>query len=253
MNDAITPKVKQNNKIIEDDSKMKPLVVMAGNKKSKIEKLRELYIRNKPDDAHDLVVVYNGEETYDGADIYCENDLTGKDIAMYHEAVRTIIRPFYFFLNDDIVHIRGKKWLRQALEKSQADIVGVQANLSSLVPLKLIEAVGGKQFPSLRWGARKVFIRCSAFACRRSFFLRLWKASSGDSDYFEKHTIKNAGSYALFDDPFYIFDSNLQPYYSFTKLPGMLKKPFILWRRFARVLRSLARKIRRTIMPYRQE
>ena len=96
----------------EDDndiqsSGMKPLVVLAGHIRWKIERLRQLYQQNKPDEEHDFVLVYNGEDAYDEADIYCQNDSISKDIGMYYEAVKRIKRPFYFFMNDDIVFIKG--------------------------------------------------------------------------------------------------------------------------------------------------
>ena len=218
---------------------MTPLVVLTGNSRWKTERLKRLYEQYKPCEQHDLIVVFNGDEAYDGADIYPRNDPTSRDIGMCYEAVRQVERPFYFFMNDDVVHIKGAEWLRYALERSQADIVGVQTNLSSIVPLELIEALAGKGFPSLRWGTRVSFIRTSAFACSREFFLRLWEASGGDADYFEKHTIIRSKSYDIFEDPFYIFDTNLQPFYRFTELPRILKRPYIWHRKLLRYARWL--------------
>jgi len=190
---------------------MKPLVVIASTNPVKAEKVRELYFRNKPDIEHDMVLIYNGDTPYDRADMYTVNDRVAKDIGMYHEVVGKIDRPFYFFMNEDIVHVEGNEWLKHALGKG-TELVGVQPNISSFIPLEMIEAVGGRNHPCVRWGNHTVYVRTSAFACTRDYFFRLWRICEGVAGVFEKSTIAYTRNYSLFDDPFYICDSNSWPY-----------------------------------------
>jgi len=98
-------------------------------------------------------------------------------------------------MNDDIVYISGNKWLKFALDKG-TEIVGTQFNLASILS------------PS----KKPLFIRTSAFGCNRKFFLRLWEISGGNPQTFEKNTLNLTDNYSVFDNPFYIYDSNLKPF-----------------------------------------
>jgi len=189
---------------------MKPLVVLVGNSRKKLDRLKKLYSDNKPLIAHDVVVVYNGEEKYK-CDLKTENNRQGRDVYMYHKAVMKWKRDFYFFMNDDIIHIEGTDWLENAL-RLKAEIVGAQTNLSSIVSSKIIKKLSGKN-PSR--GTNPQFIRTSAFGCTRDYFLRIWEESKGNSQRFEKNTLKLANSWAVLCDAFYIHDENLHSYFNY--------------------------------------
>lgn len=195
---------------------MRPLVIIASTNPVKAERVKQLYFKNRPDMEHDMVLIYNGDIPYSRADIYTVNDRIARDIGMYHEVVSKTGRPFYFFMNEDIVHIEGDEWLGHALEKG-SELVGVQPNLASFIPLEMIEAVDGKNYPYVRWGNHTVHVRTSAFACTRDYFFRVWKICKGVAGVFEKNTIAYARDYSFFDDPFYICDSDSWPYHKYTR------------------------------------
>ena len=198
---------------------MKIAVVLVGNSKKKLKNLEKLYQKNKPLEKHKLIIVYNGKDNYTKA-IKCKNDKKGRDAYMYYQAVKKYDAEFYFFMNDDIVYIKDKEWLSTAI-RLKAEIVGVQPNLSAVVSTNVIKKIA-KRVPTkwIQWGDTAQFIRTSAFGCTRDYFLRLWEASDGNAQKFEKRTLKIADSYAFFNNPFYIHDSNLAPYYKYFKENG---------------------------------
>lgn len=194
---------------------MRLLVVLVGHTSDKLNRLKKLYNDNKPQEKHRIITVYNGSKNYRGADLYIPNDKKSRDVGMYYEAVKQYEADLYFFLNDDIVYIKDNNWLNIAL-KLKAEVVGVQTNLSSIVPMKMIKKIT-KTIPQrwIKWGTIPQFIRTSSFGCTRDYFLRVWETSNKNSQKFEKNTLKLAKSYGLFNDPFYIFDENLKPYYEY--------------------------------------
>lgn len=206
------------------EGQMKPLVVLVGHRKRKLKRLINLYLKNKPELEHDVFIVYNGEEPFSGADLYVKNDLRSRDIGKYYEAVKRHDRRFYFFMNDDIVHIEGKDWLQHALKKG-TEIVGVQYNMTTMVPKEIILLVEEIGYPPLIWGK---FLRTSAFGCTRDCFLRIWEKADGYGWKFEKQTIALSKSHAVFDDPYYIFDSDFEKYYKWYTRKSWQKKFYLL-------------------------
>ena len=190
---------------------MKILVVLVGNSVAKLRRLKNLYRENIPDETHMIIEVYNGNEDYPLVN-KCENNRSGKDVAMYAHAVKRYKADFYFFMNDDVCYIKDKYWLENAL-RLKTEIVGIQTNLASIVPHKLIKKIAGGISQKIKaQGTYPQFIRTSAFGCTREYFLRVWKRATGSAQRFEKLTLRLAGSYALFADPWYIYDENLRPY-----------------------------------------
>jgi hypothetical protein len=196
---------------------MKIIVVLAGHTYSKLQRLISLYKQNKPPEDHKVVIVYNGEDFYPDADIQCVNDKRGRDVYMYYRVVEYFEADYYFFMNDDICYIKGNKWLTQVI-KANAEVVGVQANLASILPIEIL-IKENKNIPSKwrEWEGNPHFIRTSSFGCTQEYFLRVWNASNGDSQRFEKQTITLAQSWKVFSNPFYIYDSNLAPYKKYYK------------------------------------
>lgn len=195
----------------------KVVVVLVGHTKYTLDRLISLYTANKPEEDHKVIVVYNGGGFYPYADIECVNDLRGRDVSMYHKAVEYLEADFYFFMNDDICYIKDNKWLAQAL-KLDTEIVGVQPNLASLFPIEVLKLEAKTLPPKWKeWGQKPKFIRTSAFGCTYDYFIRAWNASDGDSQKFEKQTIKIANSWSVFKNAFYIFDENIQPYFKYYK------------------------------------
>ena len=194
---------------------MRPLVVLVGHTVKKLERLKKLYYNNKPFIKHDTVVVYNGEDKNYKCDLRTKNDQQGRDVYMYHKAVMKWKRDFYFFMNDDTVHIGGHGWLIWACCVNK-EIAGMQTNLSSFVSIEQIKEITGK-FPEKwkRWEGVAQFIRTSSFGCTRKYFLTLWKVSGGNAQRFEKKTLQITNNYIVFPDPFYIHDSNLAPYFKY--------------------------------------
>jgi hypothetical protein len=196
---------------------MKIIVVLAGHTYSKLQRLMSLYQANMPSEDHQVIIVYNGKGDYLDADITCINDKNGKDVYMYHKAVEYLEADYYFFMNDDVCYIKDNKWLAKAI-KANTEVVGVQANLASLFPIEVL-VKENKNIPARwrDWKGKPQFIRTSAFGCTQDYFLRVWNASNGDAQKFEKQTITLAKSWKIFDNAFYIFDENLQPYFKYYK------------------------------------
>jgi hypothetical protein len=196
---------------------MKIVVVLVGHTSYKLDRLLSLYKANKPKEPHQLIVVYNGGGSYPSATIECMNDYNGRDVYMYNKAVEYIEADFYFFMNDDVCYIKDNKWLTQAL-KLGTEVVGVQPNLASIFPIEILTQETSK-IPSRwkTWGQTPQFIRTSAFGCTYSYFLKVWNASSGNAQKFEKQTISLAKTWSKFDNAFYIFDENIKPYFKYYK------------------------------------
>lgn len=194
---------------------MKILIVLVGHTPNKLDRLKKLYLDNKPQEKHRVIVIYNGSKKYRKADLYISNNLRSRDVGMYYEAIKHYKADFYFFLNDDIIYIKDNNWLNLAL-KLKTEVVGVQTNLSSIISMDIIKKVA-KRIPDRwkTWGKLPQFIRTSVFGCTREYFLRVWEISNNNSQEFEKNTLKLANSYGLFNDPFYIFDKNLKPYFDY--------------------------------------
>jgi len=196
---------------------MEILVVLVGNSPKKLKRLQKLYANNIPKEKHRTIVVYNGSKNYNKINLYVPNNIRSKDIGMYYEAVKNYKADFYFFLNDDIIYIKDNNWLYTALKlQRNAEVIGVQTNLSSIISMNTIKKIA-TYVPAKwsGWGINPKFIRTSAFGCTREYFLRVWKASDGNGQKFEKNTLKLANSFGLFNDPFYIFDENLKPYFKY--------------------------------------
>lgn len=196
---------------------MKILVVLAGHTPKKLERLQKLYTNNKPTDKHHTVVVYNGSKNYNKINLYIPNNIRSQDIGMYYEVVKNYKADFYFFMNDDVVYIKDNNWLNVAIKlTADAEMIGVQTNLSSIVSMDIIQKIA-KSIPYKwkKWGDSPQFIRTSSFGCTKECFLRIWKASEGSANKFEKNTLKLSNSHGFFNDPFYIFDENLKPYFEY--------------------------------------
>jgi len=190
------------------------IVVLVGHTLEKITTLKELYERNKPDIQHRVAIVYNGNKEYKEANDIILNNTTLRDIGMYWYAVNHYDSDRYFFMNDDVVFIKDNTWLEEANNKlNNADIVGVQSNLSSLFTMDVINKVTKGRYPQKwdKWGTTPQFIRTSNFACTKEYFIRLFNKYN-TAQLFEKNTILEADKWDLFDDKFHIYDSNLLKY-----------------------------------------
>jgi hypothetical protein len=136
---------------------------------------------------------------------------------MYHKAVEYIEADYYFFMNDDVCYITGSQWLTNVL-KAGTEVVGVQTNLASLLPIDVLKKVNPKMPEKWKqWEQIPQFIRTSAFGCTPDYFLRVWNESNGDAQKFEKQTISLAKNWKIFENPFYIFDENLEIYFKYYK------------------------------------
>lgn len=115
------------------------LVVIVGHDERKLLHAIDLYNMKRPKISHSLVAVCNGSKqgyiselrlppTAIGPVIYRPN--TGWDIAMYAEAVLRYKFERYWFMNDDIIHIERRRWLKRfefKMKDPNTGVVAVQA------------------------------------------------------------------------------------------------------------------------------
>lgn len=182
-------------------------VIAVGHTHTKFNNLLKMI----PED-FDVVKVFNGDDHREDGSIIVENDLEGRDVAMYATGFFDSGASKAVCLNDDVQHLSEEFWKVARLFlncwETPPDIVGV-TNLSSWVDY---DKLGAKaKACALRQGRETLFIRTSAFMCTNTYFRDLYVETKGNAQAFEKGTL-NTAKQAYIIPPQWAYDSNIEEY-----------------------------------------
>lgn len=206
-------------------------VVLVGHYHDHLNQLISLYEENKPTLPHEVIVVCNHPEPYNTDYPYLHTKNDGmRDIGMYRAALQHTGWEWAFFLNDDVVVMRGD-WFGEAVDLLHrgVDIVGAQPN-----PVCALTRIGRRKMWTDTKGEASVppeyesdeafqqacklrFIRTHAFAATTTYFEKVWDTAHKNEPQttamsFERHTIKAGGVYHFLSHYNMLLDRNIVDY-----------------------------------------